>query len=102
MPRKSLLTIIVAAAVIGLPTRASTQLLMRSGLATLNGANRVVVADFNRDGFMDMAVGSFEVSSGVQVFLGNGDGTFKLPVAYAPGSGAASLATADLNQDGKP
>jgi hypothetical protein len=103
MARKILLAAtLVAAWVAGLSTMASAQFLMRSSLATLQGANRVVVADFNRDGFMDMAVGSFQASSGVQVFLGHGDGTFKAPVAYAPGSGAASLATADLNHDGNP
>jgi hypothetical protein len=36
------------------------------------------------------------------VFLGKGDGTFSAPVAYAPGSGANALATADLNGDGNP
>ncbi|MGH9495713.1 MAG: FG-GAP-like repeat-containing protein [Candidatus Sulfotelmatobacter sp.] len=97
-----LVTTLIAVPVLGLPIEASAQVLVRSGLATLNGANSVVVADFNRDGFMDMAVGGLEASSGVQVFLGNGDGTFKPPVAYAPGSGAASLATADLNHDGNP
>jgi hypothetical protein len=103
MARKILLAAtLVAAWVAGLSTLASAQFLMRSSLATLHGANRVVVADFNRDGVMDLAVGAFEASSGVQVFLGNGDGTFKAPVAYAPGSGAASLATADLNHDGNP
>src|SRR5215475_5933212 len=93
---------LVAACVAGLSTLASAQFLMRSSLATLSGANTVVVADFNRDGIMDLAVGAFRASSGVQVFLGNGDGTFRSPVAYAPGSGAASLATADLNHDGNP
>jgi hypothetical protein len=103
MVRKLLLvTSLVATWIAGWSALASAQVLMRSGLATLNGANRVVVADFNRDGFMDQAVGAFEASSGVQVFLGNGDGTFKAPVAYAPGSGSTSLATADLNHDGNP
>ncbi len=103
MVRKILVgTTLVAASFAGLPTLASAQFLMRSGLATLDGANRVVIADFNRDGVMDLAVSAFRASSGVQVFLGNGDGTFKSPVAYAPGSGAASLATADLNHDGNP
>ena len=95
-------TTLTAASILGLPTLASAQILMRTGLATLNGANSVVVADFNRDGFMDLAVGAPEASSGVQVFLGRGDGTFSPGVAYAPGSGAASLATADLNHDGNP
>jgi hypothetical protein len=75
---------------------------MRSGYAGQVAGCCVVTADFNHDGVMDLAVGAFEGSSGVQVFLGKGDGTFKPPVAYAPGSGASALATADLNHDGNP
>ncbi len=56
------------------------------------------VADFNGDGFADLAVngnGAFEV------FPGNGDGTFGSPIG-SPGVGAASFSVADLNGDGKP
>lgn len=102
MYRMLLLTITLLASVAGLDSQATAQVLTRSGLVTLNGANRVVAADFNRDGVMDLAVAALEASSGVQVFLGKGDGTFEQPVAYAPGSGAAALATADLNHDGNP
>ena len=100
--RLFLVATFVTASLVGRPSPASAQVLIRSGLSTLNGANSVVAADFNGDGAMDLAVGGVEASSGVQVFLGNGDGTFKPPVAYAPGSGAASLAAADLNHDGNP
>ena len=55
-----LLTALVVASVGGV----SAQVLMRSGLQTLNGANNVVVADFNRDKVLDLAVGGKESSSG--------------------------------------
>jgi hypothetical protein len=85
-----------------LPSLATAQVEMRSGYAGQLAGCCVVTADFNHDGVVDLAVGSFEGSFGVQVFLGKGDGTFKPGVAYAPGSGANALATADLNHDGNP
>ena len=57
------------------------------------------VADFNGDGFADLAVngnGAFEV------FPGNGDGTFGSPINSAPGVGALLFSVADMNGDGKP
>lgn len=81
---------------------ATAQLLTRSVYSAGRATSSVVTADFNRDGVMDMAVGSFEGTSAVQVFLGKGDGTFQPPVAYDPGTGANALATADLNHDGIP
>jgi hypothetical protein len=58
-----------------------------------------VAADFNGDGFIDLAVTS---SMGVDVFLGNGDGTFKPKVTYpVRGSrGANAITLADMNNDG--
>jgi uncharacterized repeat protein (TIGR01451 family) len=57
----------------------------------------IVVADFNLDGFSDLAVGG----TSVNIFLGNGDGTFRQPT-QASSSSAGLLATADFNHDGKP
>jgi hypothetical protein len=54
----------------------------------------VIVADFNGDGKLDLAVGGSEVS----VLLGNGNGTFQAAV-NSPGS--SPLAAADFNGDGK-
>jgi hypothetical protein len=58
----------------------------------------VAVADFNRDGFLDLAV-----TDGLQLLLllGNGDGTFQPAQNYAAGSGG-SLVVADFNGDGRP
>jgi len=67
-----------------------------SGVAS----SSVVVADFNGDGALDVAL----VSAGsVQVLLGNGDGTFRAgpssPLSYV---GRDGIAAADFNGDGKP
>lgn len=102
MNRKFLLVGFLLAGLVAVLPSLAAQVLMRSGYATQLAGCCVVTADFNHDGVMDLAVGAFEGSSGVQVFLGRGDGTFKPPVAYAPGSGASALATADLNHDGNP
>lgn len=77
----------------------------RSQAGTNVAPLNLVTADFNRDGKMDVAVGS--VGNGrypyeIQIFLGNGDGTFKRPQAYDIGSGTGPIAVADLNGDGFP
>jgi hypothetical protein len=54
----------------------------------------LIVADFNGDGNLDLAVGGSEVS----VLLGNGNGTFQAPLESP---GGAPLAAADFNGDGK-
>ena len=63
-----------------------------------NTSGPFVVSDFNLDGKPDFAV----LDGPVSVFLGMGDGRFNPPVGYAVPSSAVSLATADLNGDGKP
>lgn len=67
-----------------------------------------VIADFNRDGFQDIAIALGWGSDGLMEILnGNGDGTFRSPVLYfAPPAQSSisggTLATGDFNRDGKP
>jgi hypothetical protein len=63
----------------------------------------VVVADFNSDGNADLAVGNdVPYTGGVNVLLGNGDGTFQAPIQTAVGNYIYSVAVADFNGDHKP
>jgi hypothetical protein len=59
--------------------------------------NGVTVADFNRDGKLDLIVS--DSVNAVAISLGNGDGSFHAPTTIAAAGG--QLATADLNGDGK-
>jgi len=66
----------------------------------------VAVADFNGDGKLDLAVpvySEFTSNSDVNIFLGNGDGTFKAGPEFAvSGQNVNNAAIADFNGDGKP
>jgi hypothetical protein len=62
----------------------------------------VAIADVNLDGNLDIVVANLN-SDNASVLLGNGDGTFKLPVDFSTGGvGSVSVAAADLNGDGWP
>jgi hypothetical protein len=61
-------------------------------------AAALAVADFNGDGWSDLAA----AGGGVSVLLGNGDGTFQAPRTSAPGSFINNLAVGDFNEDGRP
>jgi hypothetical protein len=72
-------------------------------------AYSIAVADVNGDGKLDVVVANDCASSTnctngmVGVLLGNGDGTFQPAISYSSGgSGARSIAVADVNGDGKP
>jgi len=59
----------------------------------------MVTGDFNHDGKLDMAVAD-QGFNWVNVFLGNGDGTFQAPIKAATDKPVQGLTTADLNGDG--
>jgi hypothetical protein len=68
---------------------------------TATGPFSIAVGDFNGDGSADMAIGT---GVGVDVLLGNGDGTFQKAVRYlAPETSSAGVvAVGDFNSDGRP
>jgi hypothetical protein len=69
---------------------------------------RVAVADYNRDGFLDIARTMGDGTNGLmQILRGNGDGTFQAPVRYLvppPNSrvGGIVIIAGDWNADAKP
>src|SRR5215469_14569067 len=75
------------------------------------GASSVAIADMNGDHKLDLLTANWcssvcststPTEGSVGVLLGNGDGTFQPAVAYlSGGNGTRSIATADLNGDGK-
>jgi hypothetical protein len=69
------------------------------GTPGTSGPVAVTVGDFNGDGKLDLAVAGRDI--GVNVLLGNGDGTFQAPVSYTVGTFPMSVAVGDFNGDGK-
>ncbi len=76
--------------------------------ASVPDVQSVAVGDFNTDGMLDLATGSYDeygvTGNDVNILLGNGDGTFAPPVSLnLPPGGLVSwfVATGDLNTDGK-
>lgn len=67
--------------------------------------DKLVIGDFNGDGQVDTAVFAYAAVYGgnalISVFLGNGDGTFTAGDVYQTSTTAATVATGDLNGDGK-
>ena len=73
-----------------------------------NGASHVVLADFNHDGKLDIAVTSVNQFS-ISVFLNQGDGAFTPAIAtpmqisgLPSGTGFATTVAGDFNDDGIP
>jgi hypothetical protein len=65
-----------------------------------SGPQAVVVADFNNDARLDLAVAD-AASNTVSVLLGNANGTFQPALSSATGAGPVSLVAGDFNADGK-
>jgi hypothetical protein len=62
----------------------------------------IAVGDFNGDGKLDVAVSDNQSAiPGVDIMLGNGDGTFKPPVPYATAPDPRMVIASDFNGDGK-
>lgn len=80
--------------------QAQSYLFDHAGLATGNGPAGVIVADFNHDHRLDLAVTNFDDNT-VSVFLGTRSGGFTAKVDYATGVSPAALVSADFRGDGK-
>ncbi len=68
-------------------------------LTATNGGDDIVVADFDGDGYGDIAASHIAVDS-LFVLKNNGDGTFSTPVTYRTGTDPYELYTSDLDGDG--
>jgi hypothetical protein len=88
-------------------TNAGLVLLLNGGAGGLTpqpvlpvtGAGDVVVADFNGDGNLDIAIANTGGSS-VSFYRGDGSGSFVTAGSYLTGSAPVSVAASDLHRDG--
>lgn len=69
-----------------------------AGQSLSGGASGLIAADVTGDGRPDLIAG---FSQQVTIYGGNGDGTFRLPVTVATDFNANSIASGDLNKDGR-
>jgi hypothetical protein len=71
-------------------------------LASGSSPMGVVTADFNRDGIPDLAVTNAITNATVEIFLGNGDGSFTAGAnPSTAGTDAWGIAIGDFNNDSK-
>lgn len=79
--------------------------LARSTISAAPLTNFVLAKDFNGDGKIDIVTdGNFSISgtlSWAYIQIGNGNGTFKAPTTMVVGANALSMASGDINGDGK-
>ncbi len=66
-----------------------------------SGGQSIVAADFDADGKQDLASPNY-TGNLLRVLLGNGDGTFRMPVDYPVGVQPISVAAGDFNGDTRP
>lgn len=69
--------------------------------AAVNTPQASAIADFNNDGFPDVAVTDTQDGQ-VLIYLGSSTGALTLRATLAVGVAPASLATGDFNEDGQP
>lgn len=74
-------------------------------ITSISGINAtglyLTFADFNGDGKMDIAAATAGAQGDIYVLLGNGNGTFGAPVTTALAYFPISLASGDIDKDGK-
>jgi hypothetical protein len=71
--------------------------------ANFTGSGVSVVGDFNNDGIPDLAVGDGNAQTGffIDIFTGNGDGTFSAPFRNHSVTPITFMVAADFNNDGQ-
>ena len=75
-----------------------TFVVKQPGVSVDNFAKGIQSGDFNGDGVFDLAIGH---DGGVQILLGNGDGTFREATGSPVTGAGVSLVAGDFNHDGK-
>jgi hypothetical protein len=71
----------------------------QTNTGTVGNPTGVAIASFRNNGILDVAI-SNDTANEVEVFLGNGDGTFQAGVTYPTGDFPYNVFTADFNNDG--
>ena len=98
--KSTLLGLACACFLVGVASSAPFELGLTRNLAVGAGPSGVVVADFDRDGNLDIAVTERDIDS-LSVWLGNGTGKFGTPARYPTGDLPSAIAAGDLNGDGR-
>lgn len=93
-------TIAVVLSLVSRPAAAAVSFGAKTDFATGFGPTAMAVADFDRDGSLDLAVAN-GVDNTVSVLLGTGTGAFNPKTDFPTGTGPKAVVVADFNGDAK-
>ncbi len=103
-PKKRIYTNLLLAFMLTAFSASSQVSFIKTDYTTGGYSNDMTMADFNNDGYLDLAVANNywmpTPQNGIAILLGNGNGTYNAAIHYLSGKNFDDIHAGDLNGDG--